>query len=128
MATTIIQPGEIEKLAGKAPWLRLPERNTIFSRREERGKALAKDHPLEKYLLFMARVAGAQQDALNGYGKTALPDADRLRLNHRHGIPPLAVQNWRRDASWHEALRMIIGMVRGAAEPATADSLTRLLT
>ena len=127
MATTIIQPGEIEPPVRKAPWLRLPERETLFARREERCKALAKDHPLEKYLLFMARVARAQQDALNGYGKAALPDADRLRLNRRHGMPPLAVQNWRRDASWQEALRMIIGMVRDAAEPAAADSLARLL-
>ena len=108
MATTIIQPGEIEPPVRKAPWLRRPERETIFARREERCKALAKGHPLEKYLLFMARVARAQQDALNGYGKDALPDADRLRLNRQHGMPPLAVQIWRRDASWHAALRMII--------------------
>jgi FdhE protein len=127
MATTIIQPGEIEPLARKAPWLRLPERGTIFARREERCNALAKDHPLEKYLLFMARVARAQQDALNGYGKVALPDTDQLRLSRQHGMPPLAVHNWRRDASWHEALRMIIGMVRDAAEPATARSLDHLL-
>ena len=127
MATTIIQPGEIEPPVRKAPWLRLPERNTIFARREERCKALSKDHPLEKYLLFMARVARAQQDTLNGYEKVALPDAYRLRLSRQHGMPPLAIQNWRRDASWHNALRMIIGMVHDTAEPATADSLVRLL-
>ncbi|MDD3814323.1 MAG: formate dehydrogenase accessory protein FdhE [Desulfocapsaceae bacterium] len=127
MATTIIQPGEIEPLAGKAPWLRLPERKTIFARREKRCQALAKDHPLKNYLLFMAGVARAQQESLNGYDKTALPDANRLHICRQQGIPPLAVQNWRRDPSWHEVLRIMIEKVRDTAEPATADSLDRLL-
>ncbi|MDA3970309.1 MAG: formate dehydrogenase accessory protein FdhE [Desulfobulbaceae bacterium] len=125
--TTIMKPGEIEPPVPKAPWLRLPERETLFARRGERCKTLAKGHVLEEYLLFMAKVAEAQQEALNSYGQTALPDAALLHLCRQHGMPPLARQNWQRDASWHGALREIIGMVRDAAKPATKSSLDRLL-
>lgn len=127
MSTTIIQPGEIETPAGNPPWLRLPERATVFAARAERFNTLAQNHPLKEYLLFMAKVARAQQEALNNYGKAALPDGEQIQRNRRRGIPPLAAQILRCDASWHEALWMIIGMVRNAAEPATVRSLDRLL-
>ncbi len=127
MATAIIKPGEIEKPAERAPWLRLPEPENLFARRAERFGMLARGHALGEYLLFMREVARAQQEVLDGYEKVVLPDADRLRHCRQHGIPPLAGRDWRREPSWHGALRSIIGAVRGAATPVTVRALDRLL-
>ena len=126
MVATIIQPGEIQPPAGEAPFLRLPERNTLFSQRAERLNTLAQGHAMAGYLLFMGKLAQAQQHALNSHSPVPIPDGSRLTLCREHGMPPLSVQDWPRDPSWQAVLKKIIREIEPDAPPATRHTIERL--
>jgi FdhE protein len=68
-----------------APFVRLADPATTFLKRSQRFAALAPDHPLEAYLLFLSRVAAAQHAAQSVLPPPRPLDADRL-----HAVPQLS--------------------------------------
>lgn len=126
MTTTIVQPGQIERPAGDIPFVYIPLRNGIFHDRAERLRTLAESHSMKDYLLFVASVCDAQQDALNTFPAVPLPSETQLKLCQEHGMPPLSVQSWERDPAWREALRQICVGVEKHANPVAQEALARL--
>ncbi len=122
-ATSIIQPGEIERPAGDIPFIYIPARSGIFHDRAVRLRMLAPNHAMQEFLLFMAEVCEAQQTELNAFPAVPLPLEDQLRLCHQHGMPPLSVQSWPRDPAWHDVLRNITARVQESAPQAAREVL-----
>jgi FdhE protein len=125
-ATTIIQPGEIERPAGEIPFLRIPEKSGIFRDRAGRLRSLAQGHSMKDFLLFMASVCDAQQAALNIFQEVPLPREAHLKLCFDHGMPPLSTQSWQRASAWREALGQLVAQVKEDAAPAAKEILARL--
>jgi FdhE protein len=126
MTTTIIQPGEIERPVGEIPHLHIPDRNSVFLDRAARLRALAQEHTMKDFLLFMAGVCNAQQAALNVFPEVPLPPEAQLKLCLEHGMPPLSAQTWKRAPAWQEALRQIAAQVQDNATPASKETIVRL--
>ncbi|MBT9611993.1 MAG: formate dehydrogenase accessory protein FdhE, partial [Burkholderiales bacterium] len=126
MASSILQPGQLEAPAGEIPFLRLPARTSFFKDRAERFRQLARDHKMGDFLAFMARIADAQHAALQHFPPVTLPDADQLGLCRQHGMPPLPAQGWKRDPAWRQALADIVDAVSSDALQPTQDALARL--
>lgn len=81
---------------------------------------------MKDFLLFMANLCDAQQDALNVFPDVPLPQEAQLKLCREHGMPPLSVQSWQRDPAWQEALRQISAQVKEHAIPASGKAIARL--
>jgi FdhE protein len=124
-ATTIIQPGEIERPAGEIPFIHIPERGEIFHDRAVRLRTLAQDHTMKDFLRFMASLCDAQQAALDVFPEVPLPQEAQIRLCLEHGMPPLSVQSWQRDPTWQAALRQIVAQVKDAT-PAAKEAIGRV--
>lgn len=111
----ILERGEIESLDHTSiPRLRQPVRASVFTDRAARLRQLAVDHPLSDYLLLMAALADAQQQAVRD---CALPGAERERIElaQSHGMPPLQATGWQRDPAW---LTILAGLLeRFSATP-----------
>src|SRR5215471_2348988 len=79
MPQRILEPGEIERLSSSTiPFLRLPDRGSLFVDRAARLRQLAPGHPLGDYLQFVAAIAGVQHWALSNMAAVRLPDAVQL--------------------------------------------------
>lgn len=126
--TAILQPGEIEPPVGEIPFLYIPARDSVFRARAERLRALAQGHVMQAFLLFMADLTDAQHAALATLAQVALPSAAQTALCREHGMPPLSVQSWPRDAAWQKALEQIIVRVMKTATPTATKILLRLQT
>ena len=126
-ARTILEPGQIEPPAGEIPFIKLPERNSIFKERAARLRTLAQNHSMTDFLSFMAKLSEAQQQAMADFPAVPLPDGAHLTTCRQHGMPPLAAQNWQRDPAWRSALRQILAAVRGSATPSTQAAIERRL-
>src|SRR5262245_19848699 len=101
MAQRILEPGEIAQLSGaETPFLRLPDRASLFADRAARLRQLAPGHAMGGYLEFIACLADAQHWALQEVRST------RLDM-------PLHTEAHRRDPAWCDLLRR---MLRHAAE------------
>jgi FdhE protein len=113
-ATIRIRPAEeiVSQPVGEAAHLRLPAAS-LFSDRAARLRRLAPGHALEDYLSFIAKVADAQQQALNDVSGVGVPTPAQLQQAHEHGMPPLNAQHFQRDRLWCDLLRR---MLRGLAE------------
>lgn len=124
MSSRLLSPEEIAVQAGQqVPYLRLPERGTVFAEREMRLRQLAAGgHAMRDFLLFMAELAQAQHGLLQAYPAVALPDAAALDAASRAGLPPLPAEHWPRDAAWREGLRRLLDALlpRLAGSPALA--------
>lgn len=127
MQQKLLTPEEIAaQQASEIPFLRMPARDNLFSERAARLRQLANGHPMGDYLRFIARLAEAQQGQLNDYAPVRLPDGDKLRLAHEHGMPPLAVSAWPRDPSWRFVLRRIVEHLIPESSGTVLDTLMRL--
>jgi FdhE protein len=112
MTTTrpLLSPEEIAVRAGRdVPFLRLPERASVFAERELRLRQLAAAHPMRDYLLFAAEIAGAQHALLSHHPAVATPTAAEIDAELRAGRPPLDAVTWRRDPLWRDGLRRLLG-------------------
>jgi FdhE protein len=83
-------------LEATPPLVRLPELQAVFSRRAERCRQLARGHPLEPYLLFIAELAAAQDAALNS-PLAGPPRPDGLAGAGTAEVPLLHRLGWHRD-------------------------------
>lgn len=102
-------PEEIALAAGsEVPFLRLPDRGSVFAEREMRLRQLAAVHPMRDFLLFMAELAKGQHEVLQRPVDLALPYADLLDWASRLGTAPLAATLWSRDAAWQQDLQAIV--------------------
>lgn len=110
----ILERGEIESLDHTSiPRLRQPVRASVFADRAARLRQLANGHPLSGYLLLMAALADAQQQAIR---ECVLPGAgkDRIGLAQAHGMPPLQATGWQRDPAWRGILAGLLKQVSAA--------------
>ncbi|MCW5636466.1 MAG: formate dehydrogenase accessory protein FdhE [Rubrivivax sp.] len=131
-ATVRVLPAEeIAARAGghTAPY-RWPERSTFFAERAMRLRQLAHGHAMGDFLLFVARLAEAQQAALERLGRdggVAVPDAAAVDRASLAGKPPLAAADGPRDPAWQGVLREIVRALRThvTSGPA-AEALARL--
>ncbi|MES2530325.1 MAG: formate dehydrogenase accessory protein FdhE [Pseudomonadota bacterium] len=129
--TRVLDPEQIAMQAGRQmPFLRLPVRATAFADRALRLRQLAASHPMREYLIFIADLAQAQQQVLNGYPAVEMPDADALEAASLALKPPMPAFGWTRDPQWRIALRQLLGQFRTRlGDPAMAsarDTLDRV--
>ncbi|MDB5731633.1 MAG: hypothetical protein JWQ03_1528, partial [Variovorax sp.] len=87
------------------PFLRLPERASVFADRALRLRQLAASHPMRDYLLFIADLSGAQHRVLQDCAPVALPEAAACRTAASGLVPPLPAFGWPRDPGWRDGLR-----------------------
>jgi FdhE protein len=127
-ARRLASPEEIAVRAGEqAPFLRLPDPAREFAQRQARLLALADDHPMREYLLFVAAIAGAQQQAVAALTLLELRDALRLKVNSDFSGVPLPALGWPRDPAWRQALRgMLATLAPQLASAAAGESVRRL--
>ncbi len=104
MTTTLLQPGQIEAAAGDIPELRLPPAD-LFLMRARRLEQLANGHTLGDYLRFVARLAHAQQAALEAGPPGELPAVERLAQCREYQMPPLAPAGLGFPECWHDTAR-----------------------
>ena len=99
-----------EEIAGglkEPPAFRLPDAKCVFADRAARFEALAaagKGEP--EYMRLMARLARAQQHALDSHPTPPTPDSQHLERCRLHVLPPLGTDA-ALDASWRGALKSI---------------------
>lgn len=124
----VMSPEEIAaRPGGETPFLRLPERGTVFAERAMRLRQLARGHAMADYLDFVADIAQVQQRLLAAAALAGmpLPDADALDRAARAGLPPLPAADGA-DAAWRGLLRALLADLRKTAPAATQPVLQRL--
>lgn len=90
------------------PGVVLPEAD-VFAGRARRLRDLSERvAPLSDFLAFMARVAQAQQLALEQGADDRLPAPDAFRLALEHGMPPLGIDALKRDIAVRPELAMLL--------------------
>lgn len=136
-ATRLLSPEEIAVQAGQqVPYVRLPQRASVFADRATRLRQLAAGHAMRDYLLFAAELVQAQHAWLQRYPVVALPTAEQIDTTANAGLPtlPAAARNgltaWPRDAAWRDALHGLLGdladRLNGEAYAATRAAIARV--
>ena len=124
----LLTPEEIAVQAGQqTPFLRLPERASVFAERQLRLRQLSAGHPMRDYLLFIAELARAQHGLLRDYPPVALPDAAQIDAASRAGQPPLPAVGWPRDPAWRDGLRRLLGDLLPRLQGSPAQAVARAL-
>lgn len=103
----------------------LPEPAALFARRAARLEVLADDHPMAAWLRFMARLADAQDRAYRALPQPAPVSSAAVELAVAARLPPLAVEEHRRDPVWRAALRAIVAET--ANDPALPSAAVAVL-
>jgi FdhE protein len=108
--------------------LRLPDPACEFGERAARLQRLAEGHPMRDYLLFVAAIARAQQQAAATLAPPQLLEASRLAANRERLGAALPAVELPRGAPWRQALRQILSLLAADLElaPAAAESVRRL--
>jgi len=120
-ASRLLSPQEIALRAGdQVPFLRLPERTSVYADRALRLRQLAAGHPMRDFLVFVADLADAQHVLLQHMPALRLPDAITLDQAARSARPPLRADTAGRDPAWRDVLRSLLGAIqpRLAGSPA----------
>jgi FdhE protein len=109
MQQKLLTPEEIAAQAGSSiPYLRLPQRASVFADRTTRLRQLAVGHAMSAYLEFIALLAEEQQQLLSDMPPVRLPPAAHIAQCNEHGIPPLNWQSHSRDQAWCNGLRHLL--------------------
>ena len=125
MPTTILQPGQLEPVAGAFPTLRLPAPGR-FAARARRLHALAPGHTLGPFLLFAARLAECQERLWGGLAPDPLPSDALLAQLRESAMPPLAAPGWWPRAGWHDLARRLASELQSQApEPSVLAALAQ---
>ncbi|GKX64293.1 formate dehydrogenase accessory protein FdhE [Pragia fontium] len=103
----IVSPDEVVKTAGAIPPLLFANLKSLYSRRAERLRQLAEDHPLGDYLKFAATVVDAQSHAQHD-NPLKIDLTDTLKAASDAGRPPLSVKTFPRSQHWQTLLAAII--------------------
>jgi FdhE protein len=127
-AARLLSPEEIAvRAGGDIPFLRFPERSTVFGEREMRLRQLAVGHAMGDYLLFIAELAKAQAEVLNATADLTLPDAAQIESAAKAGTSLLAATEWKRDPRWTRLLRDLLGRVDARLRDGPARTAVRAL-
>lgn len=126
MATSLLQPGQIEAAAGNIPELLLPPPD-IFLTCARRLEQLAERHAMGDYLRFAARLARAQQGQLDDAPATGLPAPERLAQCREHAMPPLAPAGLPRPPGWRDTARHLARAVQPSLPAAGQAALQPVL-
>jgi len=127
MTTTLLQPGEIEAAAGDIPELRLPPAD-LFLMRARRLEQLSEGHARGDYLRFVARLAHAQQAALDAGPAGEPPAADRLAQCREYQMPPLAPAGLALPAGWRDTARQLAQAVKSGLPAPGQTALEPILS
>ncbi len=112
------QPG------GPAPFARLPDLGSLFSRRANRFDQLALSRTPKDFFLFLSALAHAQDSAARGLD--LLNAAAVYAADHAAGnTPPLAAAKVRLDRSWHDVFGTILSELACASLPAQTGAAIR---
>ncbi len=123
----IMSPEEIAaRGGGDTPFLRFPERSTLFAERAMRMRQLAPGHALGDYLKFMAELAQEQQHALHAMPAVPLSDAAAIDRAAHAGLPALPAADWPRDEAWRTVLHRIAGALADRAPEGARATLRQL--
>jgi FdhE protein len=127
MQQRLLTPEEIAAQAGATiPYLRLPDRSSVFADRAARLHTLAAGHAMGGYLEFIALVADEQQKLLDGMPPVRLPSQDWIEQCNEHAMPPLNSRTHQRDPQWCNALRHMLRALADRTEGKTRDVAARL--
>lgn len=107
------------------PFVRLPEPVQLFRQRAERFRALARDHQLKPYLLFLADLSDVQHGIQDGLPHAELPAADALARAHDYGMPPLDRARFTADEAYDQTLARLLAAVATCAMPEAASAALR---
>lgn len=119
-------PDPGESRTGAIRYLRLPGRD-LFATRAGRFRQLSAGHPLGDYLAFLARLAEAQQDALDRLPSVSLPGHAKPAACRGHGMPLLGVGSLSRDPAWRESLMAILRQMKATPLPQAASETVEAL-
>ena len=127
--TRLLDPEQIAIQAGRQmPFLRLPQRASVFADRQLRLRQLAASHPMRDYLLFIANLAQAQHESLQDYAAVALPDEAACDAAARELLAPVPAATWPRDPLWRGETRRLLGRLeKGLAAGSARDSVRRVI-
>ncbi len=117
----LLDPEQIAIQAGRQmPFLRLPERASVFAERGLRLRQLAAAHPMRDYLMFIGELAQAQHEELQRESDLPLPSPEACDRAAHDLLPPLPAAGWPRDAAWRDGARALLDRLatRLAAGPA----------
>ena len=107
MAQRILEPGQIETLAqASIPRVRLPDRESVFTRRAARLRQLAAGSALGDYLQFLAALVDAQHAAL-AHLSVPTPASAHLQRSGEHRMPPIHAATWPRAPQWRGTLEFL---------------------
>jgi FdhE protein len=124
----LLSPEEIAVRAGQqVPFLRVPERATVYAEREARLRRLAAGHPMRDYLEFVAELARVQQALLADPVAVPLPEPQALDEAARAGRPPLPAADWPRDPVWRRGWRRLVEEVAARLPAGTVHERVRAL-
>lgn len=108
------------------PFLRLPDRASVFADRAARLRQLASAGAMRDYLLLIARLADIQQAELDAGPPDLTPSEAALARAHEHGMPPLGALQTERGEAWQELVRRMFQRLAAASEEPQAAMLSRL--
>lgn len=100
--------------AADPPFAVLPDPADLFARRAARFAELAPGHQLEAYLRFLATVAGAQRDCLDGLPDPVLPPPAELDQAYSHSMPPVSIGRFDADAVFDATLAAFLDRLAAA--------------
>ncbi|MBL8402912.1 MAG: formate dehydrogenase accessory protein FdhE, partial [Dechloromonas sp.] len=120
------QPIDFHPPAEEAAPILLPVTTTLFADRAARFNALADQHSLADWLLFLGDLSQAQHEVLKGLPTIALPDAAALEQSRTHGMPPLNAASLARPAAWRFALQQIVQRLEADAPEGAQATLKKI--
>lgn len=124
----LLSPEEIAVQAGRqVPFVRLPERASVFAERELRLRQLAANHPMGDYLRFLAEVVRAQHALLASAPEAPLPTEAQVGTAAQQGQPPLPARGWPRDAAWLAGLQQLLDRLIPALQGSPAQATLHAL-
>jgi len=123
----IMSPEEIAaRGGGETPFLRFPERGSVFAERAMRLRQLASGHAMGDYLGFMADLTREQQQALQAMPAVPLPDAAAVERAAHAGQPLLPAADWPRDPAWRGLVHRLASALAERAPDAARVTLLPL--
>jgi FdhE protein len=101
----------------------LPIPASRFAQTESRLRALAGDHPMRDWLLFLAELSKSQHEAIATVEPVEAPSEATIELAVNAQMPPLAADGHHRASTWYVALAHILDATRSMSLPAQARAV-----
>jgi FdhE protein len=101
----------------------LPDPSKRFIRTASRLVELAAGHPMEPWLLFMAKLSEAQHIAATRLAPFASPDKQMVDQAVAARMPPFAADGHRRNPAWREGLAILLDNFDSDSVPPEAKAI-----